>query len=101
MLHGHYVAGWIKRGPTGIIGTNKPCASETIDGLLADAMAGRLAPAPERSDDLLAMLRGRGVRVTDWGGWQRIDATEVARGTAAGKPREKMTSIDEMLAAAE
>jgi ferredoxin--NADP+ reductase len=101
MLHGHYVAGWIKRGPTGIIGTNKPCASETIDGLLADAMAGRLAPAPERTDDLLALLRGRGVRVTDWGGWQRIDTAEVTRGTAVGKPREKLTSIDEMLAAAE
>ena len=101
MLHGHYVAGWIKRGPSGIIGTNKPCASETVDGLLADAMSGRLAPAPDRAVDLATRLRDRGVRLTDWSDWQRIDAAEVARGAALGKPRDKFTTIDEMLAAAD
>ncbi|HPF62504.1 MAG: FAD-dependent oxidoreductase [Gemmatimonadetes bacterium] len=98
-LPGCYACGWIKRGPSGVIGTNKSCAVETVDALLADVAAERL-PHPERGDeDLVSLLRGRGVRVTDWADWQRLDALETSRGAAAGKPREKLTALEEMLAA--
>ncbi len=96
-LRGVYVAGWIKRGPQGVIGTNKACAADTVAALLDDYAAKRLQRAegaPEAVDQLLA---SRGVRVSDWQGWQRLDAEEVARGAAAGRPREKITSVDEML----
>ena len=96
-IPGLYVAGWIKRGPQGVIGTNKPCAVETVVRLLADRDAGVL-PRPEGAAGLLdELLASRGVRVTDWAGWQRLDAAEVARGAPAGRPREKVTSVAEML----
>lgn len=96
-LDGIYVCGWIKRGPTGVIGTNKLCASQTIDYLLADAVAGRLTPAQGDPDTLLATLRSRGAILTDWADWRRLDALEVERGKATGKPREKLTTVAEML----
>jgi ferredoxin--NADP+ reductase len=98
-IHGGYTAGWIKRGPSGVIGTNKSCAVETIDALLADVAAHRLATPPRVAEDLLELLRGRGVRVTDWADWQRLDAAETSLGTPAGKPREKFTAIEAMLSA--
>lgn len=94
---GEYAVGWIKRGPSGVIGTNKPDAVETSALLLEDAAAGTLAapePAPERVDQLLAR---RGVRVVRWSDWQRLDQLEQARGKAAGRPRIKFTRIEEML----
>ena len=96
-LDGLYVCGWIKRGPTGVIGTNKACASQTVDQLLADAVAGRLTVATGDPDTLLASLQTRGVRCTDWADWQRLDQHEISRGTAVGKPREKLTTVREML----
>lgn len=98
-IDGLYVCGWIKRGPSGVIGTNKVDASQTIDNLLADITAGRLKPGPGSPDALLQKLAQRGVRVTDWNDWQRLDQVEIARGAPAGKPREKVTRIDEMLGA--
>ena len=95
-----YVAGWIKRGPQGIIGTNKSCAAETVDHLLADAVSGRLSPAAGRSAELDALLTERGIDVTTWPDWQAIDRAEIARGKAAGRPREKFTDVAEMLAVA-
>ena len=83
-----YVAGWIKRGPHGIIGTNKSCAAETVDHMLADAVSGRLAPAAGRSEELDALLIERSIDVTAWSDWQAIDREEIARGQAAGRPRE-------------
>jgi ferredoxin--NADP+ reductase len=99
---GEYVVGWIKRGPTGVIGTNKPDAVESADALLADQAAGRL-PSPRVSDrDAIArLLAERGVRVVAWRDWQRLDALECARGAATGRPRLKFTRIEEMLAAIE
>ncbi len=94
---GEYAVGWIKRGPSGVIGTNKPDAVETAGLLLEDAAAGALEavdPAPEAIDRLLA---GRGVRVVSWAGWQRLDQLEQARGKAAGRPRIKFTKVEEML----
>lgn len=99
-IDGIYVCGWIKRGPSGVIGTNKVCAAQTVDHLLADVVAGRVRPAETPADDLLASLAARGARVVTWSGWQRIDAEEVARGQGVGKPREKLTRIPDLLDAA-
>jgi ferredoxin--NADP+ reductase len=96
-LDGVYVCGWIKRGPTGVIGTNKVCAMQTVDHLLADAVSGRITAAPGDPDTLLALLRQRGASPTDWNDWYRLDAHEVERGKATGKPREKLTTLQEML----
>jgi ferredoxin--NADP+ reductase len=100
-LDGIYACGWIKRGPTGVIGTNKVCATQTVDHLLADIVAGRVTPPPGSPDDLLASLQRRGTRVVGWQDWLRIDAAEVALGRGAGKPREKLTRIPDLLKAAE
>ena len=91
-----YVAGWIKRGPSGVIGTNKKDATETVELLLDDARAGRLAHAGggPSLDDLLA---ARGVRFVDHAGWQAIDAAERAAGEPLGRPRVKLTAWDELL----
>jgi ferredoxin--NADP+ reductase len=94
---GLYVAGWIKRGPTGVIGTNKPDGYETAESLLADVPVLRPCPAPDTAE-LLQLLRSRGVRAVSFDDWRRLDAAEVARGKPAGKPREKLATVAEMLA---
>jgi ferredoxin--NADP+ reductase len=94
---GEYVAGWIKRGPTGVIGTNKSDASETITSLIADVPT--LRPAPERDPRaLLKLLAGRGVDVVDWEGWIAIDEAEIALGKAQGRDRIKIAELDLLLA---
>ena len=96
---GCYVAGWIKRGPSGVIGTNKPDAVETIAALLEDADAGRLpAPSQPHPGAVPALLEERGVEVVTWRDWQALDAHECAAGAARGAPREKVTDTGEMLA---
>ncbi|MEM7393965.1 MAG: NADP oxidoreductase, partial [Verrucomicrobiota bacterium] len=96
---GLYVSGWIKRGPSGVIGTNKACSVETVTSLLADL--DRLTPCEKRnSDDLRQDLLRRGLNVIDFIDWKKIDAEEVSRGEAVGKPREKMVLVDEMLSVA-
>lgn len=93
---GVYVAGWIKRGPTGVIGTNKSDAHETADTLLADAPS--LSPAPQRDPgDILKLLDSRAVSYVTWDGWQRIDAHEIALGEADGRERVKVADLDKML----
>jgi ferredoxin--NADP+ reductase len=98
-IPGLYAVGWIKRGPTGVIGTNKPDSIETVKNLLADLPTLRPCPRPD-SEVVRELLTARGVRVVDYDAWRRIDAAEVARGQAAGKPREKFVTIEEMLEAA-
>jgi ferredoxin--NADP+ reductase len=99
---GEYVAGWIKRGPSGVIGTNKPDAVETADLLLEDFGAGKLATPPEPGRDAVdGFLRERGVRVFSWADWQRLDGLERARGVTLGRPRVKFTRVADMLAAVE
>lgn len=95
-IRGLYVAGWIKRGPTGVIGTNREDSVLTVNAMLADLdLLDRL---PDRSDcPVDALLRHRGVRVVGYADWQTISAAEVERGRAAGKPREKFTRLEEML----
>ena len=90
-----YAAGWIKRGPSGVIGTNKKDAAETVESLLADARAGLLA-APN-DDDLEALLDQRGVAFVEYAGWQAIDAAERAAGEPAGRPRVKLHAWDDLL----
>ena len=96
---GLYAVGWIKRGPTGLIGTNKADGIETIGCVLADLPL--IAPCPVRdSAPLHALLSSRGIRVVSYDDWRRIDAAEVARGEVKGKPRDKLTTFNELLASA-
>ncbi len=97
-IHGLYVCGWIKRGPSGVIGTNKACASETVDHLMADVAADRLPTAAGSPAVVVDLLRSRGVRTTSWGDWEQLDAIEQARGQVTGKPRAKFTTLPDMLA---
>ena len=99
---GVYCAGWIKRGPTGVIGTNKKDATETVELLFEDAAAGRLQPKPEATAaGVDALLAKRGVRFVEYAGWTAIDEVERAAGEKSGRPRVKLCSWDELLAAAE
>lgn len=93
---GEYVVGWIKRGPSGVIGTNKPDAVESMDQLLGDLADGALA-APQTSAGVDRLLAARGVRVVSWADWQRLDALEKSRGAAVGRPRLKFSRVEEML----
>jgi adrenodoxin-NADP+ reductase len=105
---GLYVSGWLKRGPSGIIGTNIPDARETVTSLLEDNAAAKL-PKVGVADDLAglpgvqALLASRGKAsedlVSSWSAYQNIDAKEVEKGKAAGKPREKFIRIADMLEA--
>jgi ferredoxin--NADP+ reductase len=99
-LTGEYTAGWIKRGPTGVIGTNKPDAVETVAGMLEDLAAG-LTQAPSEPDPAAAerFVRQRRPDLVTYADWRRLDALEVAQGQARGCPRVKFTRVEEMLAA--
>jgi len=96
---GMYTAGWIKRGPSGVIGTNKPDAIETVGCLLEDVRGLPACDEPSR-DAVRELLSERAIRVVDYPAWRRIDAAEIERGKAVGKPREKFVTVDEMLEAA-
>ncbi|MGV9801608.1 FAD-dependent oxidoreductase [Mycobacterium sp. NPDC003449] len=96
---GAYVAGWIKRGPTGFIGTNKSCAAETVHKLVDDYNAGALTDPVHKPAALEKLIRSRQPAVVDAAGWQAIDAAEIARG-GDERPRDKFTTVDAMLAAA-
>ena len=79
---GEYVAGWIKRGPTGVIGTNRPCAKETVTSLLDGRRRARRRMCAE---DPLAALRAAGVEPVEWAGWLAIEAAEAALGASLGR----------------
>jgi ferredoxin/flavodoxin---NADP+ reductase len=96
---GEYVVGWIKRGPSGVIGTNKKDANDTVQKILADREAGAL----QASEPLLATAQATVAWITDrvpdhvtWAGWERIDLHETDLGEAAGRPRIKLTSVEEL-----
>lgn len=96
---GLYAVGWIKRGPSGVIGTNKKDAQETADNLVADIAAGKL-PEAELAGDADAtpsLLAERKPDAIGFDQWQKIDAAEIANGEPQGRPRVKFTSIPEML----
>jgi len=111
---GEYVTGWLKRGPKGVIGTNKADAAETVRALLEDLATGRLVPAGERpSVDSLphaaasgrdgaspadALLARRGLRAVTWSGWLAIDAAEVEAGRGEGAARVKVAEWERLRA---
>ncbi|MBD0339246.1 MAG: FAD-dependent oxidoreductase [Thermoleophilia bacterium] len=99
-IPGLYCAGWIKRGPTGVIGTNKKDATETVELLLEDARTGKLPRSDAPADALVDLLVERGARPVIYAGWEAIDALERSRGEPLGRPRVKLCSWDELLAAA-
>ncbi len=121
VVPGEYVVGWAKREPSGVIGTNKADAKATVKLMIEDWEAGIVAGgggggavgggagagggggaeagAGIQDADLVDLLRKRGVRVVDEAGWRRLDAVEIARGEAEGRPRVKLCSVSEMLAA--
>jgi ferredoxin/flavodoxin---NADP+ reductase len=98
---GVYAVGWIKRGPTGILGTNKRDAEETVACLAEDLAAGAL-PAPERpgAEEIDALLAERKPDLVTIDGWRAIDSDELRRGEEAQRPRVKLASREELLAAA-
>jgi ferredoxin/flavodoxin---NADP+ reductase len=95
---GEYVVGWIKRGPSGVIGTNKKDAQETVDAILADLAAGAL-PAPASPDPQVIeeLLHERRPDLVTYEGWSEIDRHERSLGEPHGRPRVKLTRIEEML----
>ncbi len=97
---GSYVAGWIKRGPTGFIGTNKSCAQETVNALVDDYNGGLLPDPVAGLHALDRLVRQRQPRMVDRTGWRAIDTAEINRGAADGRPRDKFTSVAAMLDAA-
>ncbi|MFJ9541164.1 FAD-dependent oxidoreductase [Streptomyces sp. NPDC101225] len=94
---GEYVAGWIKRGPTGVIGTNRPCAKETVLSLLDDASALVRGRPPQ---DPVAALRAAGTEPVEWSGWQAIERAEAALGASLGRGVVKLADWESLLAAA-
>ncbi|MFB3133189.1 MAG: NADP oxidoreductase, partial [Rhodothermales bacterium] len=97
---GLYVAGWIKRGPTGVIGTNKADALDTVKGMLEDVAGGlHFLPATPEADAAERLVRVCQPDYFSYADWQRIDEQEIAKGQAQGRPRVKFIYAEEMLAA--
>lgn len=93
-----YCAGWIKRGPSGVIGTNKTDAQETVASMVEDLQAGRVVEPPSPSIEAAAeFITGKVKRAVAYGDWKTIDEAERSRGEAAGRPRVKFTAIEDML----
>ena len=96
VLPGVYVAGWVKRGPNGFIGTNKTDATETVDQLLDDLDADRIPAPVGDTREITAVVRSRQPDMVDLAGWQAIDREERRRGAESGRPRVKITDVEEM-----
>ena len=102
VCRGEYVVGWIKRGPTGVIGTNKKDAADTVAKILADAEAGALSapdPALSGTEAIAAWLTERVPDHITWTGWEMIDAYESSLGEPTGRPRVKLVRLAELLEA--
>ena len=99
---GLYVAGWIKRGPSGVIGTNKVDAKDTVECMVEDAKAGRTF-SPEKSgvDDALALVRSRQPDLVTYSDWRKIDEVELERGRESNRPRVKFTNVPDFLSVLE
>ena len=94
-----YTAGWIKRGPSGVIGSNKRCAHETIHSLLEDVDTGVVGSAVDRAH-LVDLLQRCCPHAVDYHGWQRVDTAERLAGKLSGRPRVKLTDLGELMHAA-
>ncbi len=95
---GEYAAGWIKRGPTGVIGTNKPDAAETVACMMEDLAKGAVLQ-PAQPDAAAGLIRERQPHCFSYPDWLRLDELEVSRGRPFGRPRIKLTRVEDMLAA--
>jgi ferredoxin--NADP+ reductase len=96
---GVYVTGWIKRGPRGVIGTNRTCAEETVARVWEDYDDGKLSHDVKDRAALKELLKQRNAEAVGWSGWCAIDAAERKRGAEASRPRVKFIDIAEMIAA--
>jgi ferredoxin/flavodoxin---NADP+ reductase len=96
---GHYAVGWIKRGPSGVIGTNKKDALDTVTTLFADLKAGTIPEREEPAESMAELLDARGGDHVTYMGWQAIDRAEVAAGEPHGRPRVKFCRVHEMVEA--
>ncbi|MDQ6834922.1 MAG: FAD-dependent oxidoreductase [Actinomycetota bacterium] len=99
---GEYVVGWIKRGPSGVIGTNKKDAADTVARIMEDAEQGRLnhpAPGADDPESIAGWLDERVPDHVTWEGWEAIDAHESSLGEPAGRPRVKLVRLEELLRA--
>ncbi|HEB53016.1 MAG TPA: NADP oxidoreductase [bacterium] len=92
---GHYAAGWCKRGPTGLVGTNSLDAKQTVALMLEDHRQGRMLDPSD--DDIAPLLAERAIDAVSWDDWQRLDAWERAQGQERGKLRHKLASTDELM----
>lgn len=99
VLPGLYVAGWIRRGPTGGIGRNRMCGEEAAAAIIADFVADALPTPAQSADDVAELVTSRGAQRVDLDGWKRIDAVERAAGKDSGRRRVKLVTVDELLAA--
>ncbi len=100
-ITGLYTAGWIKRGPSGVIGTNKPDSAETVELMLEDARAGKvLQPTHAGVDEAEIYVLSHKPTYMSYADWQKLDAYEIAQGVSAGRPRVKVTDVKDMLIAA-
>ncbi|WZZ88809.1 hypothetical protein YC2023_117388 [Brassica napus] len=98
---GLYVCGWLKRGPVGIIATNLYCAEETVGSISQDIEEGGVGKSEkEGSKGLMQLLEKKEVKMVDFSGWEKIDAKEKQMGIDRNKPREKLVTWEDLLAAA-
>ena len=97
-MPGLFVAGWAKRGPSGVIGTNKPDAVETV-GTLLEVWQQELLAEPPMGQDITALFVERDIRCVDYDQWKLLDQLETSRGEAEGRPRRQFGRTSEMLAA--
>lgn len=97
VVKGVYIAGWIKRGPNGVVGTNRRCALETVTSVLADIAQPEHVPTDSSAADVDALLASRDVRVVDWTAWKTIEAAEIADGESVGRARVKLHDRADML----
>jgi len=94
---GLYVSGWLKRGPTGIIGTNIVDAKETVKSIVEDYKSNKLVP---NGEDIQFLLQKSGVQYVDTMGWSKINKAEEERGSLLGKPRDKFVNVQDLINAA-
>jgi ferredoxin--NADP+ reductase len=100
VVPGVYVAGWIKRGAKGVIGSNKKCARDTVKAFFEDVEKGLLAPSTVDAEQILSVVKERQPQLVDKKAWMKIDRRERTAGRDQNRPRIKMTSVEQMLAVA-
>ncbi|MEZ4644742.1 MAG: FAD-dependent oxidoreductase [Chloroflexota bacterium] len=97
---GEYTAGWVKRGPSGVIGTNKPDSVATVDLMMADLQNGRyLHPTHPEAEAVASLIAEHQPQFFSYADWQKLDELETAKGAELGRPRLKFTCVEDMLAA--